>query len=111
MLELICYLMPSFIALNIHKYINKETDKTNLFIYYGIYCTLVNLLSLLAVAIKHRKSSVSFDMMITPSFCVKYIMLSILLSIVLPYVIKIIKNNIAIDIEVKRNEKKEKANK
>ena len=85
MLQFICYLMPSFISLGIHKNITKEKDNINLMIYYGIYCALNNLFTLFIAVIRHLTNPYTFDM-ITVSFCFKYLFVAIFFSIIMPFV-------------------------
>lgn len=103
MLEFVCYFMPSFISITIHKNIMKEENTVNLLLYYGIYVALNNLLSLTVVMIRHMSEYVFFDN-INVTYCFKYLLTSIVFSIVIPFIIKLIVKNIQINVEVKANE-------
>ena len=109
MLQFVCYIMPAFISLSIHKKITKETNNTNLIMRYGIYCTLINLLTLFVAVIRHLKDPYTFNM-ITVTFCFKYLAIATLFAFIMPYVVKIIIKNVEIDVEVKKNEIKKKGN-
>ena len=106
MLDFICYLFPAFISINIHKYLTKEDNTRNLVIYYGIYVLLNNLFSLLILFIKNYNVVLDFNL-INITFLTKYLLLSTILSIITPYLVKIVTKNIEIDVEV-NNEKKRK---
>ena len=86
MLEFVCYFMPSFISITIHKNIMKEENTVNLLLYYGIYVALNNLLSLTVVMIRHMSEYVFFDN-INVTYCFKYLLTSIVFSIVIPFII------------------------
>ena len=106
MLEFVCYFMPSFISIMIHKNILKEDKILNLVLNYGVYVALNNLFTLTIVNLRHGSQIVDFSA-VNVTYCFKYLLMSTVVSIVLPYIMKIIVKNIEINVEVKANEKQE----
>lgn len=105
MLEFICYFMPSFISILIHKNILKENKIINLVLNYGVYVALTNLLTLIIVNFRHSSQVVEFSA-VNVTYCFKYLLMSTIISIILPYIMKIVVKNIEIDVEVEMNEPK-----
>ena len=103
MLEFISFILPSFISISID---NNQKDKViGVIKKFGLYCSINNLITLAIIIIKHSSMILGFDY-ITINFCFKYILLQTIIAILTPYIISIIKQNIKINVEVKRNEKK-----
>lgn len=107
MLEFVCYFIPAFISISLHKYLLKEEKNSNLIIYYGVYVALTNLITLLIVFLKNHYRNIVFSE-ISITYCFKYLLVSTIISVILPYFIKVIIKNIEINVEVKRNESNKK---
>lgn len=106
MIEFICYFMPAFISINIHRYLTKNTKLEDTIIYYGIYVTLNNVLAIIIKNIKHLREIIYFDI-INISYLYKYLLIAIAVAIITPYVVNIIIQNINIRVKVNKNEKKQ----
>lgn len=106
MLEFICYFMPAFISINIHRYLTKDTKSENTIIYYGIYVAINNFLTLIIKNVNHLRDVINFDV-VNVTYLYKYLGVSIVISIVTPYIINIIIQNINIRVKVNKNEKKQ----
>ena len=109
MLEFICFFMPSFISIVIYHYLNKTIiDMKRVVIEYGVFNTINNVVVLSFVCIKHFNEPFGFDS-INISFCFKYLLFALVVSLVSPLIVKIIKENIKVGIEVRKNEKTKKS--
>ena len=106
MLEFICYFMPAFISVAIHRYLTKDTKIENAIIYYGIYVTLNNILALIIKNFKHLREAIPFEI-INISYLYKYLLVAIVVAIIMPYFINIIIQNVNIRVKVNKNEKKQ----
>ena len=106
MLEFICYFMPAFISINIHRYLTKDTKLENTIIYYGIYVAINNFLTIVIKNIKHLRDVINFDV-VNVTYLYKYLAVAIVISIITPYIINIIIQNINIRVKVNKNEKKQ----
>ena len=105
MLEFICYFTPSFISLVIHKKLTKNDKIENIVLYYGVYLAINNFMTLILKNINHLSEKITFEM-INVTYCYKYLLVAIIISIVSPYILYMISKNINIGIKAVKNEKK-----
>lgn len=100
-IEVICLFFPAVISLNIDMKINKEKLDKKSIIKYITYNFIINLIaSLLIWFITDDKTGTYFY---TFSFVVKYMITTLLISIILPITIKLQKTYIKIKIKEKEN--------
>ena len=104
MLEFICYFTPAFISIIIHRYLTKNNKLDNTVLFYGVYLALNNFLTLIIKNIKHLMEDLSFNV-INITYCYKYLLVAIIISIVMPYIIYVISNNFQVKIKAEKNEK------
>ena len=103
----ICLVGPSIIGIKLFEKINKkEINLKNLIIYFLLILFLVNFLSGI-VSVWFLGASTSIDASLTqlPIYAIKYTLISMVFSIIVPIVIQVIRSNVAIKMEVKKNEK------
>ena len=105
MLEFICYFTPSFISLVIHNKLTKNDKIENMVSYYGVYLAINNFISLVLKNINHLSEKLGFEM-INVTYCYKYLLVAIAVSIVTPYILYMISKNIEVGIKAVKNEKK-----
>ena len=103
MYALICILLPSLISIKLEQRLLKENkNKLDLFINYGIYCLLNNLLTLIImIFIFNVRYYFEEAITIYPAITVKYMIIGIVVSILLSFIKIIIAKNIGVEIEVK----------
>lgn len=109
MLEFLCYFIPASISIKVYEHLNKkELSLKDNILYYLIFTALNNLFTLVAISIKNYKDVLSFDK-IGITYCFKYLLMSVCFAIITPFIISIIRDNISLRVEVKKNEKTKKS--
>ena len=106
---LICIFLPAIISMVIDQkiYSNKRSLRDFVLVYccyLFIICMLVNTIFLFIEDANFVYSTKLF----TYSFCAKYMWISFIIAIILPYIIKCFKEAISINIEVREKKKEEK---
>ena len=100
--QLIGLFLPSIIGLKkCDKHFGKYRDIKNIFERYFICVLFTNILSYLIVIYIFKQP----DFIFTNTFTLKYLILSTFISYLLPIIGAFLKDNINIDIKVKKNEK------
>ena len=109
----LCLLGPSLISLNIYKKLeNKEFNKFEYIYNYFLFVFFNNFFaSIVSILLFKASTSIDNALINLPVFAVKYIVISSIFSIILPFVIVSINKNIKYSIEVEKNDKKRKTNK
>lgn len=106
MLSAIILLFPAFITLNILKSRTPKNYKDLLFD-YPIYNIIINLIAMIIVYIYKRNQIINvienFNVM---NFCIKYLVIAVIIAIIIPYVKELIIKNINLKIEIRRDKKK-----
>ena len=107
----ICMLMPASISIFVDRKINhKEKNTSDLILNYLLYTFLITtIMNSIIFLVSSDKMLYYSEYTFTYDFCIKYMWLSIIISISLPYILKVITSNISIDLEIikrKKNEKK-----
>ena len=111
MLEFVCYFMPAFISLSIFNSLRKEKlDRKEFIVFFGIFTVLNNLLTLFMICIKHFGEILNFDK-IGITYLFKYLLMSIVFSIVTPFIVSILNTNVRLRLEVFKSEKKKRKKK
>ena len=113
---LICMLMPASISILIEKrIIKKELSNSDLILKYLFYTFLITTIMNTFIYIFSSDNSLNYqNSTFTYDFCLKYMWLSLIIALVLPYILKVISANIDIDLEKRKkvkNEKKKKGKK
>jgi len=103
MLYFICLFLPSFIGLN--KITNKEDKVINIIIKYSYINVFVNLFSFATVWFFTENNSVIDNQIMTISFFVKYLLCSVSIAFVFPYVYNTFNEKFKVEVK-KINEKK-----
>jgi len=106
MLAAIILLFPTFITLNILKRRTQKNYKDLLFD-YPIYNIIINLITMIIVYLYKRNQIINvienFNVM---NFCIKYLVIAVIIAIIIPYVKELIIKNINLKIEIRRDKKK-----
>ena len=100
--QFISLLLPSIIGLKqCDKYYGKYQNIKNIIERYFICVLFVNMFSYLIVIYIFKQP----DFIFTNQFTLKYLLLSTVISYLLPIIGKLLSDNIKIDFKVKKNEK------
>ena len=105
----ICTLFPAFISVSILA--KKENDNKKLFLSYFLYNILINISSILSIITYKKDPSLMIDLNFSYfQFCARYLLISMVFAIVIPYIVEFISKNIKLSVEIKKgkNEKKDK---
>lgn len=106
MQSIICLFFPTFISISIIKRRNKQNNKEILF-KYPIYNIFINLIAFLITSFYLKNNTVLFSEIFNNlSFCIKYLCLTIFISLFLPYIIEFLKKNINFKLEIKKGKTK-----
>ena len=101
--QLIGLLLPSIIALKMHnKLEEKEENLKKQIERYLIYVMIVNTISYIITIYIFKQPNIVF----TYLFTVKYVMLALVVSIIIPVIEKFILTNMEVEIKVEKNEEK-----
>ena len=106
----ICMLMPASISILIEKRINKkELSNSDLILKYLFYTFIITAIMNTIIYIfssdgflYYQTSTFTYD------FCLKYMWLSLLIAIFLPFLFKVVNANIDINLEIRKKRKNEK---
>ena len=110
---LICMLMPASISILIEKRIDKTNKSTSdLVLKYLFYTFVITTIMNTFIYIFSSDNSLNYqNSTFTYDFCLKYMWLSLIVAIILPYILKVISANIDIDLEIRKKVKNEKKKK
>lgn len=108
MMQFICYFFPAMIAVWMTEIFDKKNFELKQIIYhFCMYTILINaIIFLILILFFNPESSYLAPVGFSYAFTIKYLGFSLVLSIIIPFIFKIIKNNINIDIEIEKIEKK-----
>lgn len=108
MREFIIFILPIFIAIIVHDYLNnKEKNIYSIIKTFGGYCCLNNLICM-SVLFLYQKDEINLNEQINRfNFVFKYFVLACITATILPIVIEFIKKNVSIKFIFKevKNEK------
>ncbi len=106
----VCMLMPASISILVEKkIIKKKMDNSDLILKYLFYTFLITtVMNTLFFIFDNDRSSYYTSSTFTYDFCIKYTWISLLISAVIPYILKVISANININLEIKEKSKDEK---
>ena len=109
----ICMLMPTSISVLIEKRIDKTNKSTSyLILKYLLYTFLITTIMNTFVYIFSSEKMYHYaDYTFSYDFCLKYMWLSLIVALILPYILKVVSTNIDIKLELKEKKdvKKDKA--
>lgn len=110
---LICMLMPASISILIEKRIvKKELSNSDLILKYLFYTFLITTIMNTFIYIFSSEKLFHYaEYTFSYDFCLKYMWLSLIVALTLPYILKIISANIDIDLEIRKKVKNEKKKK
>jgi hypothetical protein len=100
-----CLLLPSVLGV----FINERNNKNfiNVLIKYLVLTLFVNFCSLVVIYYCHAGSSVLLNnVYFNVSFSIKYILMGMIFSIILPWLYRQIKNNFNFKVNIKKNQNK-----
>ena len=111
MLEFICYFMPAFISLSIFRGLGKKDYTTkDYIIYYGIFVVTNNLFTLTMICLRNFNEILYFDR-VGITYLFKYLIMSVVFSIITPFIVPILSTNVKLRVEVLKSEKSSKEDK
>lgn len=107
---LICMLMPASISILIEKrIIKKELSNSDLILKYLFYTFIITTIMNTFIYIFSSDNYLYYqNSTFTYDFCLKYMWLSLLLAIFLPFLFKVVNANIDINLEIRKKRKNEK---
>lgn len=109
-MELLLFLCPSFVGLSLYKHLVKENNLSDLVIKYGVITCLTNIITLSYFYI--TMSNFSFSTMIdNVSFELKYMLINGLSSIVVGFMLYVIKRSVVVDVKVEKEKNTKKTSK
>ena len=94
MIEFICLFMPAFISLNNKSYKNK----LDIILDYVIYNLFINIITMILICLYKREIVDVFSNFNVMQFCIKYLIISIIMAISISFVEK----NIHLKIEIRK---------
>lgn len=107
-MPILLFLFPAVISVFIIKNRGKKEYKELLLI-YPIYCIIINCLSLTIVQISHNGNALLLNDSINyVSFNIKYLVLSSLIAIIIPFIKEFIYTNIKLEVIIRKENKNEK---
>lgn len=109
----ICLFLPSLLALQLDMKLNNITVYNyKLVIKYFLYCLFINYFNNLFVwLLSNEKNFYYTESSFTNDFCLKYLTLAIIVSVLVPIIFKIIKDNFNLTIAVKEKKNVKKNSK
>lgn len=118
MMQFICYFFPAMVAVWMTEFFCKENfNAKKIVYYYSLYTILINtIIFLTLVLFFNPEPNFLAPEGFSYAFTLKYFGLSLVLSVLIPFIFKIVKTNIKIniniekEIEEKKNDKKKKKN-
>lgn len=109
MMYFICIFLPAIFSMVIdQKIYNNRRNVRDFILAYCCYLFLICMLVNTVFLIIENGSFVYSMKLFTYSFCAKYMWISFIISIILPYIIKCFRQAISINVEVRKREKEEK---
>lgn len=110
---LICMLMPASISILMEKrIIKKELSNSDLILKYLFYTFLITTIMNTFVYIFSSEKLFHYaEYTFSYNFCLKYMWLSLIVALTLPYILKVISANIDINLEIRKKVKNEKKKK
>ena len=103
MFSLICLFFPTFISLSIIKK-RKSYSYSELIFKYPVYNVIINFALFIVIRIYIKGDIITNSIFNNLNFCIKYLLLSVIISLSLPYIIEFICKNIEFKIEVRKRE-------
>ena len=100
MTYLICLFFPSFICLK--SFIKKSDEKFDIFIKYIYINIIVNFLAFVVVFIYSRSNSIIDNNIMTIPFFIKYLLVSSVISFMMPKLYVFFKKDFSIKVEIKK---------
>lgn len=103
----LCLLGPSLISIKIFNHLNSERlSNKNIIFYYVLFVFINNFIcTFFSVIFFGGKSSIDESLINFPVFAIKYVIVSVIFSCIIPFFVEIVRKNIDYNIEVKKNEK------
>lgn len=108
MLQFICLFIPAIIAVGITSHLQKRKVDLSYFVFtYASYLVSINLFifSLLHYIVRDEFLILN-NIKFINIFCIKYLSVSTLLSLILPFAVEILRNNFKIDLTFKKRDKR-----
>ena len=107
---LISFIVPSLLGFRLlEKLIEKQFQKRDFIFYYLMFLLFTNSISVVfSCLLFGLNGNLEASLLASPIFSVKYILLSIVVSIFLGIVFAVIKRYVSVSLEVVKNEKKVK---
>lgn len=105
MIELVIFILPTFISMVMNDYLNKN-EKTiyDIIKTFGEYCCLNNMIAMAGVFI-YKGGNVNINQNLEMfGFVFEYFVLAIIIATILPIIIEFIKKNVSINIVFKEIE-------
>lgn len=108
MLQFICLFIPSIIAVGITSNLQKRKVDLLYFIFtYSSYLVFINFMIFVLLHYMVRDEFLILNSAkFTNLFCIKYLFVSIILSIILPFVVEILRKNFKINLSFNERNKK-----
>ena len=106
----LCLLGPSLLSIKIFNNLNdNELSNKNIIFNYFLFVFFNNLIcTVFSTVVLGGKTSVDASLINLPIFAIKYVVVSIIIAIILPFFVQLINKNIKYNVEVKENEKYKK---
>lgn len=105
---IICTLFPAFISVLICS--RKEKDNKKLFLSYFLFSILINISSIFSIILYKRDTNIIIEQNFSYfQFCAKYLLISLVFAVIIPYIVEFVSKNLKISVEIKKgkNEKKD----
>lgn|SRR5574344_1431301 len=103
MFEFICLFFPAFLSIFSYESISdKKLDLKRGIMFYSLFNILINVTIWIILYLIFNRTEALF----TLSFSIKYLLLSSILSIIMPIIIVVFENDFSLRIHVKSQEKK-----
>ena len=103
----ICMLMPASISILIEKRIrNDKINNSDLILRYLLYTFLITTIMNTFIFIFCSDTSLYYaEYTFSYNFCLKYMWLSLIVALSLPYILKVISANINVELEIRKKKK------
>lgn len=101
LIAFICLFVPAVISVYVFSWLKKEKVDLNFFVYnYSLFLISINfvIIGVLTFLFKNLDSRLLVTSF-TNLFALKYLIISILLSVILPFLFEVISKNFSVDIE------------
>ena len=113
MFQFICLFFATLISLGILE--RNKVLENNLYSFimnYGIYNLIINFIMLFIVCVYTGfETKLINDELFSASFCLKYIIISTVIAVLIPYVYLLMRKNMIVEVEVSNYEEVSKENK